>query len=52
MIIKFEVQRNGKAVVINRPINKLYPIEQVKQTSADIQPKFLDDTKVCQIETT
>ena len=43
---------NGKAVVINRPINKLYPIEPVKQTSVDIQPKFVDDTKICQIETT
>ena len=43
---------NGKAVVINKPINKLYPIEPVKQTSADIQPKFVDDTKICQIETT
>ena len=36
---------NGKEVVVNRPINKLYPIEPVKQTSADIQPKFADDTK-------
>ena len=26
----------GKAVVINRLINKLYPIEPMKQTSADI----------------
>ena len=43
---------NGKAVVMNRPINKLYPIEPVKQTSADIQTKFIDDTKICQIETT
>ena len=43
---------NGNAVVINRPINKLYPIELVKQTSVDIQPKFVDDTKICQIETT
>ena len=43
---------NGKTVVINRPISKLYPIEPVKQTSADIQPKFVDDTKICQIETT
>ena len=37
---------NGKAVVINRPIYKLYPTEPVKQTSADIQPKFVDDTKI------
>ena len=36
---------NGKAVVIKRPINKLYLIEPVKQTSADIQPKFIGDTK-------
>ena len=43
---------NGKAVVMNTPINKRYPIEPVKQTSADIQPKFVDDTKICQIETT
>ena len=43
---------NGKAVVINRPINKIYPIEPVKQTSVDIQPKFIDDTNICQIETT
>ena len=43
---------NGKAVVINKPINKLYTIEPVKQTSADIQLKFVDDTKICQIETT
>ena len=42
---------NGKAVVINRPIYKLYPTEPVKQTSADIQPKFVDDTKICKIET-
>ena len=42
---------NGKAVVINGPINKFYPNEPVKQTSADIQPKFVDDTKICQIET-
>ena len=32
---------NGKAVVINRPITKFYPIEPVKQTSAEIQPKFI-----------
>ena len=31
---------NGKTAVINRPINKLYPIELMKQTSVDIQPKF------------
>ena len=43
---------NGEAVVINRPINKIYPIEPVKQTSVDIQPKFIDDTNICQIETT
>ena len=43
---------NGKAVVINRPISKLCPIEPVKQTSADIQPKFVDDPKICQTETT
>ena len=43
---------NGKAVVINRPINKPYLIEPVKQTGADIQPKFVDDKKICQIETT
>ena len=43
---------NGKTVVINRPINKIYPIEPVKQTSVDIQPKFIDDTNICQIETT
>ena len=43
---------NGKAVVINRSISKLYPIEPVKQTSADIQPKFVDGTKNCQTETT
>ena len=43
---------NCKTVVINRPINKLYPTEPVKQTSADIQPKFVYDTKICQIETT
>ena len=42
----------GKAVVINRLINKLYPIEPMKQTSADIQTKFVDDTKVFQTETT
>ena len=43
---------NGKAVVINRPINKLYPIEPVKQTGEDIQPNSVDDRKICQIETT
>ena len=43
---------NGKAVAINKPINKLYTIEPVKQTSADIQLKFVDDTKICQTETT
>ena len=43
---------NGKAVVINRPINKIYPIEPVKQTSVDIQPKFIDDMNICEIETT
>ena len=42
---------NGKTAVINRPINKLYPIEPIKQTSADIQLKFVDDMKICQIET-
>ena len=43
---------NGKTVVIIRPTNKRYPIEPMKQTSADTQPKFVDDTKICQIETT
>ena len=43
---------NGKAVVLNRPINKFYLIEPVKQTSTDIQLKFVDDTKICQIEAT
>ena len=43
---------NGKRVVINRPINKFYLIEPMKQTNADIQPKFVDDTKICQIEIT
>ena len=43
---------NGKKVVINRPINKLYPIDPVKQTSADIQPNFVEDKKNCQNETT
>ena len=43
---------NGKTVVINRPINKLYLIEPMKQTSANIQSKFVDETKICQIETT
>ena len=43
---------NGKTVVINRPINKLYPIEPLKQTRADTQPEFVDDTKTCQIQTT
>ena len=42
---------NGKTVVINRPINKVYPMEPMKQTSADIQPRFVDDTKICKIET-
>ena len=43
---------NGKAVALNRPINKFYLIEPVKQTSTDIQLKFVDDAKICQIETT
>ena len=43
---------NGKTVVINRPINNPYPIKPIKQTSAEIQPKLVDDTKICQIETT
>ena len=43
---------NGKTVVIKRPKNKLYPVKPMKQTSAVLQQKFVDDTKICQIETT
>ena len=42
---------NGKTVVINLPINK-HLTEQVQKNNADIQPKFVDDTKIWQIETT
>ena len=41
---------NGKTVAINRPTNKLYPSELMKQISADVQPKFINDAKICQIE--
>ena len=41
----------GKTVVICRSINKLYPFEPMKQTNAGVQTKFVDDTKICQIET-
>lgn len=41
---------NGKTVAINRPTNKLYPFELMKQISADVQPKFVNDAKICQIE--
>ena len=41
----------GKKIGINRPIYKLYPIEPMKKDNVDIQPKFVDDTKVCEIET-
>ena len=41
---------NGKPVVINRPINKLfYLTEPMKNTSDDIRPTFVDDSKICKI---
>ena len=43
--------KHFKTVVLNRRINKLYPIEWMKQTIENIWPKFVDVKKICQIKT-
>ena len=47
--VKMKYFVNAKAVLINKPISKLYLIETMKQTSEDIRPRLFHDKKVCQI---